>query len=571
MTTSPNGKNTVDILIAPFKYIAIGVIALIDGFISFVLYICKGAYYSLDFAFLKPAAKANSKVFAKFSEQVKLKPRKSGKKSSAKLAKKNEALKLEMNFDEKGETAQMMPGQKDIYTQMKENRKKVAESKKKKTRELNAKQKEKLAADRAALLKMISDGQEERFEKPQTFRYRALSPEGKIETSTFIGVSKIDIYTFLTGEGYTVYSIETSDLINFLYGQSGAFAHKLSTKKLIFFITQLCTYIKAGITLTEAMRILSRQLKKDKNQARITQSVVYYLTMGESFSSALAKQGNAFPQLVINMIRAAEAAGNLDETLEDLGAYYEDINATQKQMISAMTYPALVGTFAIVIIMFIMISIVPKFVDMYDSAGADLNALTLFVINASNFLQRNIGVIALLFAILIAVIVMAYKNIKEFRREFQVLAMHIPVLGKIIIYNELTIFTKTFASLLKNDVYITDSIDILSKLTNNEIYKEIMLDTMGNITRGEKISESFKDHWAVPDIAYYMIVTGENTGQLASMMSKVSAYYQEQHKLIIGSLKAMIEPLLIMFLAVTVGGILIAVIVPMFGLYGEIS
>ncbi len=452
---------------------------------------------------------------------------------------------------------------------MKENQQKVKEKSEKK---INAKQKQKLDADREQLLKMISDGQEKRYEKPQTFRYKALSPEGKVETNTFLGVSQLDIYTFLTGEGYTVYSIETSDWINFVYGShSKNIYRKLSTKDLIFFITQLGTYIKAGITLTEAMRILSKQLKKDRNQHAITQSIVYYLTMGESFSSALTHQTGAFPQLVINMVKAAEAAGNLDETLDDLGRYYEEINKTQKQMISAISYPALVGIFSIAIIIFIMIQIVPQFVGIYAQAGASLNPLTLFVINTSTFLTKNIWyVLGATFGI-IFVLVLLYKNVKPFRREAQVFLMHIPLFGKIIIYNELTIFTKTFASLLRNDVYITDSIEILSKITNNEIYKEIMLNTVTNITKGEKISESFKNQWAVPDIAYYMIVTGENTGQLADMMAKVSAYYQQQHSTIINSLKALIEPILIIFLAVIVGGVLIAVVIPMFNLYTQIS
>lgn len=460
---------------------------------------------------------------------------------------------------------------KDIYSQMEKNQKKAI-PKKKPEKKVNQKQKNKLDADREALLKMINDGQEKRYEKPQIFRYKALTPEGNVETSTFIGVSQLDIYTFLTGEGYTVYKIETSDMINFIYGtHSDNIYRKMSTKDLIFFITQLATYIKAGITLTEAMRILSKQLKKDKKQHAITQSIVYYLTMGESFSSALSHQTGAFPQLVINMVRAAEAAGNLEETLDDLGHYYEEINTTQKQMISAISYPALVGIFSIVIIIFIMIKIIPQFVDIYKSAGAELNPLTLFVINASNFLTKNIGMILMFVAVVIVALVLAYKNIKPFRRMAQVIGMKLPLFGKIIIYNELTIFTKTFASLLRNDVYITDSIEILSKITNNEIYKEIMVNTVSNITKGEKISESFKDQWAVPDIAYYMIVTGENTGQLADMMAKVSNYYQEQHKTIVNSLKNMIEPLLIMFLAVVVGGILIAVVIPMFNLYTQLD
>ena len=271
------------------------------------------------------------------------------------------------------------------------------------------------------------------------------------------------------------------------------------------------------------------------------------------------------------MIRAAEAGGNLDETLEDLGKYYEEINATHKQMISALTYPTVVGVFSLAVIIFIMVYIVPQFVGIYESAGASLNSLTIFVINSSNFISGNIGIILLVLAIILIGIILGYKFIKPFRREVQMILMHIPVVSQIMIYNELTIFTKTFASLLRNDVFITDSIEILSRITNNEIYKEIMLDTMSNITKGEKISESFKDHWAIPDIAYYMIVTGENTGQLASMMSKVSNYYQEQHRTIVNSLKALIEPVLIMVLAVVVGGVLIAVVVPMFSLYDNIS
>ncbi len=553
-------KNLTSILLTPFTYIAIGTGAVIEFFIHFLIWMCLGSYYALNFLILIPCRfifnSLRDAYYALFTPNQ---------------VKKDKALKLETNFNEKGEEVDTSTKKKDIYSQMKANQKKVASMKKTESIKINEKQKQKLDADRASLLKMISDGQEKRFEKPQTFRYKALNPDGKIETSTFIGVSKLDIYTFLTGEGYKVFSIETNKWINFLYGQSKTIYHKLSTKDLIFFITQLSTYIKAGITLTEAMRILSKQLKKNKNQARITQSIVYYLTMGESFSSALQHQTGAFPQLVINMIKAAEAAGSLEETLEDLGRYYEEINATQKQMISAITYPAIVGLFSIVVIIFIMVYIVPQFVGIYESAGANLNPLTIFIINASDFLKNNLGIIAFLIAIAIGVLVMAYKNIKEFRKQVQVILMKLPVIGNIIIYNELTIFTKTFASLLKNDVFITDSIEILSKITNNEIYKEIMLNTISNIARGEKISESFKDQWAVPDVAYYMIVTGENTGMLAEMMSKVSSYYQEQHKVIINSLKSLIEPALIIFLAVVVGGILIAVILPMFGLYSEIA
>lgn len=544
-------------ILAPFRYIVIGFIAVAKGFLHLFEYMTLGSYYFFTYCIAKPI----SVVYNAISDVIFL-------LFTPKQVKKEKELKIDVNYDEKGEKVESS-NKKDIYSQMKANQKKAL--KVAKQTKLSPKQKEKLNSERDALLQMINAGQEKRLEKPQTFRYKALSPEGKIVNNTFIGVSKLDIYTFLTGEGYTVYSIETSEWINFLYGESFSINLKMSTKDLIFFITQLATYTKAGITLTEAMRILSKQLNKNKSQQRVMQSIVYYLTMGESFSSALSHQNGVFPQLVINMIKAAEATGNLDETLDDLGEYYTEINSTKKQMISAISYPAFVGVFSLIIIVVMMLYIVPKFVDIYNTAGAELNPLTVFVISLSNFLKQYIFVIILLLIVAGIIFAMAYKYVKAFRIATQVFLMKLPVIGKVIIYNELTIFTKTFASLLKNDVFITDSIEILSKLTNNEIYKDIMLTTIANIARGEKISESFKDHWAIPDIAYYMIVTGENTGQLATMMSKVSAYYQEQHKTIVNSLKSLIEPAMIIFLAVVVGGVIIAVIMPMFGLYGNMN
>ena len=148
--------------------------------------------------------------------------------------------------------------------------------------------------------------------------------------------------------------------------------------------------------------------------------------------------------------------------------------------------------------------------------------------------------------------------------------MHIPVIGKIIIYNEVTMFTKTFGSLLNHNVFITDSMEILSKITNNEIYKMIIFDTMTNLAKGESISTSFKDHWAFPVVAYEMLLTGERTGELGKMMDKVADFYQEQHNNLVTQMKSFIEPLMIAFLALVVGGLLLAVVIPMFSLYNQI-
>ena len=131
-------------------------------------------------------------------------------------------------------------------------------------------------------------------------------------------------------------------------------------------------------------------------------------------------------------------------------------------------------------------------------------------------------------------------------------------------------FTKTFSSLLSHNVFITDSMEVLNKITSNEIYKMLILDTIANLARGEKISLAFKDHWAFPIPAYEMIVTGEKTGQLAEMMQKVSDYYQEMHKNAVTRIKTFVEPVLIIFLTVIVGAIILAVIIPMFSMYDQV-
>ena len=411
-----------------------------------------------------------------------------------------------------------------------------------------------------------------RSKYPNVYRFKAKDPFGKIITSTMSGLSKLDVNAFLLNEGYDVYSIETSKYINFMYGESSIIGAKMSVKDLIFWLTQLSTYLRAGLTLSKSVKILSEQMgKKDKIKQRTFQAITYELTLGESFSKALEKQGKMFPALLINMIKAAEATGTLEETLEDMANYYTEIDKTRKQMISAMTYPSIISIFAIGVVTFILVFVIPEFTDLYASSDAEMNALTAAIINISAWLQEN-GIVLLVFIVMGALVIFAmYKNLKAFRTSVQKVLMKIPVVGKIIIYNEMTIFAKTFASLLKNNVFITDSMDILSKITTNEIYKRIMFNTINNIAKGDKISTAFKEHWAVPDVAYHMIVTGESTGELAEMMSRVSDYYQEMHRSVVGNLKSFIEPIMISGLAIVVGVILLAVIIPMFGMYDNLS
>ena len=411
----------------------------------------------------------------------------------------------------------------------------------------------------------------ERSEKPVTYKYTAIDSSGKKITGVFYAYSKMEVYTYLTSEGYTVLTIETSKYIELVYGPSEFNNYRFRNKDLIFWLTQLSTYLKAGITLTDSMRILGKQMSKSPRKKRVFDSIIYNLTLGESFSSALEKQKNSFPALLISMVKAAEATGELEETLDDLAAYYTELDNTRKAMINAMSYPAIISVFSIAVVVFIMLYVIPQFEGVYASTEATLNGYTLWVLNLSKFFDKNFVYLLGGFILIIVVIVILYKKVKSFRKSMQTFAMKIPLFGKIIIYKEMNVFAKTFASLLKNNVFITDSMNLLSEITKNEVYKEIMFKTINNIAKGEKISESFKNQWAVPEVAYFMIVTGESTGELAAMMDKVAEYYQTEHKTIINNMKNFIEPTMIIFLAVVVGGIVLAVILPMFSLYNQIK
>ena len=344
---------------------------------------------------------------------------------------------------------------------------------------------------------------------------------------------------------------------------------QMNNKDLGFWLTQLSTYLKAGIPLIDAIKLLAKQDNRRKYK-KVYSSLIYELSVGENFSAALEKQNKVFPALLINMIKAAELIGDLEGTLDDMANYYQEKEVTRKQMISALTYPSIVMIFAIVVISFMVLYIVPQFKKVYESMNAEMSGLILFLLKLSDFLKNNVGIMFVILLIVIGVFVVLYKKVKAFRTMVQYAYMHIPVIGNIVIYNEMNLFAKTFAVLNKNNVLLTDTIDILSKITTNEYYKMIMYDTISNLLRGEKMSLSFKESWAIPELAYYMISTGEQTGQLSSMLEKVSEYYQREQRTLANTLKTMIEPILLLFLAIVVGGIMISVLVPMYNVSSEI-
>ena len=399
-----------------------------------------------------------------------------------------------------------------------------------------------------------------------SFRYKVKGSSGKIINGTFEGPSADEVKIFLQNEGYEVLEVVPRKFYDIDINIGG----KFTAADLSFSLTQLSTYLKAGIALIDSVRILEKQSEKPE-QRKVYQKVVYELLKGQDLSAAMEKQGDKFPTLLVNMIKTAELTGDLTSVLDDMADYYTSKEETRKAMVSAMTYPVIVLCIAIGVIIFILVSIVPQFVEMYQDNDAEIPVITTFVMNASDFIVNYYAFIIVGVGVFVGLFIYLYKKNKGFRKNVQLVLMHIPVFSQIIIYNEVYNFTKTFASLLNHGVFITDSMEVLAKITNNEIYKEIIARTIINLNKGVNISESFKGQWAFPVAAYEMIVTGEKTGQLGLMMEKVANYYQVLHKTLVKQMQSFIEPLMIAFLALIVGTILLSIVVPMFDIYGKIQ
>lgn len=399
-----------------------------------------------------------------------------------------------------------------------------------------------------------------------SYKYKIKDSWGKIITNTFEAPTINDVKVFLKNEGYEILEVKERgkyDIdINF-------FNNKMKQGDLAFMLTQLATYLTAGIPLIQGVRILAKQQTNPYNR-KLLNKIVYELVLGEKFSVALEKQKGVFPPLLINMVKTSEMTGDLAGTLEEMAKYYTDSEKTRKAMVSALIYPSVIFFFAVVAVIFIMVYVVPKFVSMFQENNAELPGITVVIINISNFLSNNILYLILFMILTIFAFSWSFKNVQSFRKRMQIIFMHLPVFGNVIIYKEVSMICQTFASLLDHNVFITDSMEILSKLSSNEVYKEIINRTIINLSKGGKISDSFRGEWAFPIVAYEMLVTGESTGQLGLMMSKVAEHFQNLHQNSVTAIKSLIEPIVIVFLAVIVGIIVLSIVVPMFSLYGQL-
>ncbi len=401
-------------------------------------------------------------------------------------------------------------------------------------------------------------------DKKMTFKYRVQNKKGQKFYGYLDAYDRDNVISYLKNDGYMVLEVEKQSKLKALELASP----KLKDSEIAFMLTQLSTYLKAGISLVDAMRILEKQSVKPTKK-RIYSNIIYELSKGENLSKALESQNNIFPIFLINMIKTSELTGDLIGILDDMQKYYDTKDKNKKQVINSMTYPAVLFGFSIIVLIFILTYVLPSFVTLFDTSDATLPTFTKIVLGLSTFLTMHKWGIIITLSIIIIGLILLYKYAQKARKIMQVFAMKLPIIGKIIIYSEVTMFTKTFASLLNHNVFITDSISVLETVSKNEVFKDVVKDSLEHLSKGESISSAFEDSWVFPSVAYEMLVTGENTGKLGMMMKYVSEYYEDLNSNLLKRLNSFIEPLLILFIAVIVGVVVISVIVPMFSFYGS--
>lgn len=335
------------------------------------------------------------------------------------------------------------------------------------------------------------------------------------------------------------------------------------------FLRQFSTLMRAGVTIVDTIRILSQQVES-KALAKTLAMVEDELRKGNTLSDSLAKHPKIFEPLTINLIKAGEMSGNIDESLERLANHYDKAYQTRQKVVSAMSYPAIVGVLAIGVVIFLLATIVPMFVDMFAGFGGELPLLTQIVMQLSDLTISYwylivLAVLALIFAYWLM------KRSLQGRLVLDTMLLRMPIFGKIFKKSALARLTRTLSSLFTSSVPILQALTMVEKVVGNEVMSKVVLASRDSLERGGSLTEPMRDHWAFPPLIPHMISIGEQTGSLDHMLLKVAEFYEKEVDAETDRLKALVEPLMIVLLAALVGTIVLSIMLPMFEMFNNVD
>lgn len=395
------------------------------------------------------------------------------------------------------------------------------------------------------------------------FKYVAKDKDGKTTSGIVEATDKKSAIDMLrTKELITVLLEETKGKSGSFLSRLPLFGKKVKIDDLVIFSRQLATMVEAGIPLVNVLDILGEQIEKPYFK-RVVLKVKNDIEAGASFSEAISREKTIFSPFFINMAKAGETSGTLDEILDRVAAYLEKTSNLQKKIKGALIYPTVVVVMAILVTLLLIIKVIPVFKEIYSGFGAALPGPTQALISLSDFVRAYVWMIALIISIFIFLLSRIVKTEKG-QLVFDRIKLKIPIFGPIITKVAISRFTRTFSTLVKSGVPILNSLDIVGKTAGNVVIEKAVEQVKTNVRDGENIEEPLAKSGVFPPMVVRMIGVGEKSGELEKMLTKVSDFYDAQVDASVSALTSMIEPLIIAFLGVVVGGIVICMFLPIF-------
>ncbi|MFH0791449.1 MAG: type II secretion system F family protein [Candidatus Omnitrophota bacterium] len=389
------------------------------------------------------------------------------------------------------------------------------------------------------------------------YTYTAKNKNGNSVDGILDAKSDMEVSEILHKQDLTVISIKLSKN-KFIKTK----AVQVKLDDLVIFSRQLATMIEAGISLVQCLGILSEQIE-NKGLKSVVTIIRQDIEGGMSFCDALAKHPGVFSELFVSMTKAGETSGMLDEVLDRLAGYLEKSAALNRKIRSSLVYPAVVVTIAVAITFFLLIKVVPTFKNIFETLGGKLPTPTLILIGISNLVKKWF-LVFIIVLIVFAVILKKYINTKKGRYRFDKFKLNVIILGELFRKVALAKFARTFSTLIKSGVSVLSSLEIVATTSGNKVIEETIMKCRESVREGETMYQPLSRGKVFPPMVTRMISVGEQTGQLEKMLSKIADFYDEQVDSAVAGLTSLIEPMVIVFLGFVVGGIVVALFLPIF-------
>lgn len=342
-----------------------------------------------------------------------------------------------------------------------------------------------------------------------------------------------------------------------------------TSRDLSVFCRQFVSMLSAGITIVTALEMLADQTE-NKHLARALRKVQEDIMQGETLADAMRKHKKIFPELMINMVTAGEAAGKLDVTFSRMADHFEKAEKTEGMMKKAAIYPVMVAVVAIVVVVIMLIKVVPAYADMFAAMDVEMPGITLAVMNASDFMTHYWYVLLAIIVMVVAV-GKAYKNTEDGKLAAGRMAISVPLFGKLKIKTISSLTARTLSTLIYSGMPLVDGLRLTARTVGNELYKRALEQAVVDVREGMTLSSSLKKSSLYPPMVSHMIGIGEETGELEDMLTKLADYYDTEVEMTTQTVMAALEPMIILIMAALVGIVIAACMAPMISLYSNMG